>query len=152
MSDELQSLLDQVHLDITTFDFEGRQTPCIELDAKRYDGIMSKIAGQPVSVSTDLNILQDGLGHAFVEVTLAFSRGNIVEKFLVNAETDLGFFVALAETSMLALSSPKSRHGRDNVFMIQLPKPEKAKDALETIQNALVSKTDKTRGGAVTGI
>ena len=42
---------------------------------------------------------------------------------------------------MLALSSPHSQYGKENVFMIQLPRPEKAQDALEIIQNALMPKT-----------
>ena len=138
MSDELKRLLDQVHDGITTFDFDGKETPCIELDEKKYDEMLSKVAGQSLSINTDLNILQDGLGNAFVEVTLTFSRGNIVEKFLVNAKTHLDFFKSLATTSMFALSSPKSNYGKDNVFMIQLPRPEKAQDALEIIENALV--------------
>ena len=140
MSDELQKLLDQVHPGITTFDFDGNETPCIELDGKKYDEILSKVTGQSLSINTDLNILQDGLGNAFVEVTLTFSKGDIVETFLVNAKTDLAFFQALAKTSMLALSSPKSNYGKDNVFMIQLPRPEKAQDALEIIQTALIPK------------
>jgi len=140
MSDELKRFLDQVHPGITTFDFEGKDTPCIELDAKKYDEMLSKVAGQSLSINTDLNILQDGLGNAFVEVTLTFSKGNIVEKFLINAKTHLEFFEALAKTSMLALSSPKSNYGKDNVFMIQLPRPEKAQDALEIIHDALIPK------------
>ena len=140
MSDELKRFLDQVHPGITTFDFEGKDTPCIELDAKKYDEMLSKVAGQSLSINTDLNILQDGLGNAFVEVTLTFSKGNIVEKFLINAKTHLEFFEALAKTSMLSLSSPKSNYGKDNVFMIQLPRPEKAQDALEIIHDALIPK------------
>ena len=140
MSEELKRMLEQVHDGISTFDFDGKETPCITIEDKRYDEILSKIAGQPISVNTDLNILQDGLGNVFVEVILTFSRGNIVEKFLVNAKTDLMFFETLAKTSMLALSSPKSNYGKDNVFMIQLPRPEKAHDALEIIKNALVPK------------
>ena len=138
MSDELKRFLDQVHPGITTFDFDGKQTPCIELDEKKYDEMLSKVAGQSLSINTDLNILQDGLGNVFVEITLTFSKGNIVEKYLVNAKTHLDFFESLAKTSMLALSSPKSNYGKDNVFMIQLPRPEKAQDALEIIENALV--------------
>jgi hypothetical protein len=140
MSDELKRFLDQVHPGITTFDFDGKETPCIELDEKKYDEMLSKVAGQSLSINTDLNILQDGLGNAFVEVTLTFSKGNIVEKFLVNANTHLLFFESLAKTSMLALSSPKSNYGKDNVFMIQLPRPEKAHDALEIIKTALIPK------------
>ena len=140
MSDELKKLLEQVHDGITTFDFDGKETPCIVVEEKKYDDILSKIAGLSLSINTDLNILQDGLGNVFVEVILTFSKGNIVEKFLINASTDLAFFETLAKTSMLALSSPKSHYGKDNVFMIQLPRPEKAHDALEIIQHALTPK------------
>ena len=138
MSDELKKLLEQVHDGITVFDFDGKETPCIVLEEKKYDEMLSKIAGQSLSINTDLNILQDGLGNVFVEIFLIFSKGNIVEKFLVNAKTDLKFFESLATTSMLALSSPKSNYGKDNVFMIQLPRPEKAQDALDIIQAALI--------------
>ena len=141
MSDELNQLLNQVHPDIHTFNFDGKEVPCIELDAKKYDDILSKVAGQSLSINTDLNILQDGLGNAFVEILLTFSRGNIVEKFLVNAKTNLEFFEFLAQTSMLALSSSKSNYGKDNVYMIQLPRPEKAQDALDIIQDALIPKS-----------
>ena len=102
--------------------------------------IRAKIEGQPFSVNTDLNILQDGLGNVFVEIVLTFSVGNISEKFLVNAKTDLSFFEVLANTSMLVLNSPESRYGQDNVIAIQLPRPEKAHDALEIIKNALIPK------------
>ena len=137
MSDELKKLLEQVHEGITTFDFDGKVTPCIIIEEKKYDNLLSKITGLSLSINTDLNILQDGLGHVFVELALTFSKGNVVEKFLINANTDLPFFETLATTSMLALSSPKSYYGKDNVFMIQLPRPEKAQDALEIINRAL---------------
>jgi len=141
MSDELKRLLEQVHDGITTFDFDGKETPCIVIEEKKYDEMLSKIAGQSLSINTDLNILQDGLGNVFVEIVLTFSKGNIIKKFLVDAKTDLTFFESLANTSMLALSSPKSNYGKENVFMIQLPKPEKAQDALEIIKKALQPRT-----------
>ena len=137
MSDELEKLLEKVHPGITVFDFDGKPVPCIILEEKKYDELLSKIAGKPTSINTDLNILQDGLGHVFVEVLLTFSQGGIMEKILVNANHDLNFFQSLAKTSMLALSSPKSTYGKDNVFMTQLPKPEKAHDALEIIEKGL---------------
>ena len=143
MSDELKRMLERVHEGITTFDFDGKETPCIIIEEKKYDEILSKIAGQSLSINTDLNILQDGMGNVFVELVLTFSKGNIVQKFLVNAKTDLTFFESLAQTTMLALSSPKSHYGKDNVFMIQLPRPEKAQEALEIIQNALIPKNQK---------
>ena len=143
MSDELNRLLQQVHDGVTTFDFDGKETPCIVIEEKKYDEMLSKVSGQSLSINTDLNILQDGLGNVFVEIILTFSKGNIVEKFLINAKTDLAFFESLAKTSMLALSSPKSHYGKDNVFMIQLPRPEKAHDALDIIQNALRPRNHK---------
>jgi len=143
MTDELNNLLEQVHDGITTFDFDGKETPCIIIEEKKYDETLSKIAGKSLSINTDLNILQDGLGNVFVEVVLTFSKEEIVEKFIINAKTDLGFFESLVKTSMIALSSPKSNYGKDNVFMIQLPRPEKAQDALDIIKNALVPKNQE---------
>lgn len=149
MSDELKNLSAQVHDGVTTFDFEGKDIPCIILDERKYDQMISKVAGKSLAINTDLNILQDGLGHVFVEVILTFSQGEIVEKLLIDASKDLFFFESLAKTSLLAISSPKSQYGKDNVFMIQLPKPEKAENALEIIIHGL--KQNKNNG-AVTGI
>jgi len=137
MSEDLKKLLQQVHEGITVFDFDGKSVPCIIFEEKKYDDLILKISGKPLSINTDLNILQDGLGHVFVEIVLTFSNSRMVEKILVNANKDILFFQSLAKTSMIAISSPKSIYGRDNVFMIQLPKPEKAESALEIIQNAL---------------
>ncbi|MFZ1077236.1 MAG: hypothetical protein WAN47_07390 [Nitrosotalea sp.] len=133
---ELEELLAQRHKDVTLYDFEGKKVPCIIMEEKRFDDIMRAIAGKPISVETNLNILQDGLGHVFVKMTLHFSQ-EIEEKVLLYANESLEFFEALTETSMLALSSPRSEYGRSNVFMIQLPKPEKTADALEIIKKGL---------------
>lgn len=134
---ELDSLLAQRHKDFTLFDFEGKKVPCIILGEKRFDEIMRAIAGKPVSVETNLNILQDGLGHVFVRMNLDFSQGDIAEKVLLYANESLEFFEALTETSMLALSSPHSQYGSSNVFMIQLPRPERTENALEIIRKGL---------------
>ena len=137
MSDELEKLIAQSHDDVTTFDFEGNEVPCMILEEKKYDEILSKVAGKSLSINTDLNILQDGLGHVFVEIVLTFSEGGMVEKLMINANKHLLFFQSLAKTSMLALSSPKSHYGKENVFMIQLPRKEKAEVALEIIEKGL---------------
>ena len=143
MCDELKKLYEEVHDGVTTFNFDGKDIPCIILSEKQYDEIISKVAGKSLSINTDLNILQDGLGHVFVEIFLTFSQGKIAEKFLINANKDLFFFQSLAKNSMLALSSPNSYYGKDNVFMIQLPRPEKAEDALEIILNGLRQNNQK---------
>lgn len=138
MSDnEMKKLMDKVHLGVTSFNYNGTQVPCVILSEKKFDEIMAKIAGKPVSVDTNLNILQDGLGHVFVEVVLTFSQGNIEEKLLLYANESIAFFESLASTAMLALSSPHSQVGKENVFMIQLPRPEKITNALEIIKKGL---------------
>ena len=135
--DELNELLSKVHKSVTEFNYNGNKVPCIILTERRFSEIMDKIAGRPVSVDTNLNILQNGMGNVFVEITLDFSDGNIHEKILLYANESLEFFESLAKTSMLALSSPHSQIGQENVFMIQLPKPERATNALDIIRRGL---------------
>lgn len=135
--DELQRLLANVHKETTLFDYNGTKVPCIIFEEKQFDNMMKTISGKPVSVETNLNILQDGLGHVFVEISLNFSYGEIGEKILLYANESIEFFESLAATSMLALSSPHSEYGRSNVFMIQLPKPERAVNALQVIKSGL---------------
>jgi hypothetical protein len=136
-NEELEKFLSESHKEVALYDFEGKKVPCIVLDEKKFDNIMKSIAGKPVSVETNLNILQDGLGHVFVRITLQFSQGNIEEKFLIYANENMEFFEALAETTMITLSSPNSQSGSTKVFMIQLPKPERAQNALEIIRKGL---------------
>lgn len=135
--DELNKLLARVHKSITVFNYNSNNVPCIILTERRFSEIMNAIAGRPVSVDTNLNILQNGLGNVFVEITLDFSDGDIHENILLYANESLDFFELLAKTSMLALSSPHSQVGQENVFMIQLPKPEKATNALDVIKRGL---------------
>lgn len=135
--DEINNLLEKVHKSVTVFNYNSNNVPCIILTERRFSEIMNAIAGRPVSVDTNLNILQNGLGNVFVEVTLDFSDGDIHEKILLYANESLDFFELLAKTSMLALSSPHSQVGQENVFMIQLPKPEKATNALDVIKRGL---------------
>lgn len=137
--DEMKKLLEKVHPEIASYDFNNSKVPCIILSEQRYLEIMKKVAGKPISVDTNLNILQDGSGHVFVELVLTFSLGGITEKIWINANASLDFFESLAQTSMLALSSPSSDAGKENIFMIQLPKPEKAVNALEIIKKGLLS-------------
>jgi len=135
--DELKKLLSKVHKSVTTFNYNSTNIPCIILTERRFSEIMDKIAGRPVSVNTNLNILQNGQGNVFVEITLDFSNSDINEKILLYANESLDFFETLAKTSMLAISSPHSQVGQENVFMIQLPKPEKATNALDVIKRGL---------------
>jgi len=141
VNEEMEKLLARVYKEIDIFDFNGKNVPRIILDDRKFDDIMSKIQGKPVSVNTNLNILQDGLGHVFVEITLDFSHGEIHEEFLVYANESLEFFESLANTTMLALSPPNySEVNQDKIFMVQLPKPDKAIEAIDIIKNGLRKK------------
>ena len=143
VNEEMEKLLARVYKEIDIFDFNGKNVPRIILDDRKFDDIMSKIQGKPVSVNTNLNILQDGLGHVFVEITLDFSHGEIHEEFLVYANESLEFFESLANTTMLALSPPSySEVNQDKIFMVQLPKPEKAIEAIDIIKNGLRKKSN----------
>jgi len=143
VDEEMEKLLARVYKEIDVFDFNGKNVPRIILDDRKFDDIMSKIQGKPVSVNTNLNILQDGLGNVFVEIMLDFSYGEIHEEFLVYANESLEFFESLANTTMLALSPPNySEVNQDKIFMVQLPKPDKAIEAIDIIKNGLRKKSN----------
>ena len=137
---ELNELLKNSHKDLSVEDFEGKQVPCIGFEGQKFDDMLSKVAGKPLSVDTNLNILQDGLGHVFVEMLLTFSHGGINEKILVNANEHLEFFESLAKNTMLAIASVTHP---EKIFMIQLPKPEKTYEALDIIKNGLANNHSK---------
>ena len=140
-NNELNELLKNSHKDLSVEDFEGKQIPCIGFEGQKFDDMLSKVAGKPLSVDTNLNILQDGLGHVFVEMLLTFSHGGINEKILVNANEHLQFFESLAKNTMLAIASVNHP---EKIFMIQLPKPEKTYEALEIIKNGLANDHSKS--------
>ena len=139
-NNELNEFLKNCHKDLSVEDFEGKKVPCIGFEGRKFDDILNKVAGKPLSVDTNLNILQDGLGHVFVEMLLTFSYGGINEKILINANENLEFFESLAKNTMLAITSVTHP---EKIFMIQLPKPERTREALEIIQNGLGKNTQQ---------
>ena len=139
-NNELNELLKNSHKDLSVEDFEGKNVPCIGFEGQKFDDMLNKVAGKPLSVDTNLNILQDGLGHVFVEMSLTFSEGGINEKILINANKNLEFFESLAKNTMLAIASVDHP---EKIFMIQLPKPEKTNEALEIIKNGLENTSSK---------
>ena len=141
-NNELNEFLKNSHKDLSVEDFEGKQVPCIGFEGQKFDDMLNKVAGKPLSVDPNLNILQDGLGHVFVELLLTFSHGGINEKILVNANEHLEFFESLAKNTMLAIASVNHP---EKIFMIQLPKPEKTYEALEIIKNGLANDHSKSQ-------
>ena len=136
---ELDEFLKNCHKDLSIEDFEGKKVPCVGFEGRKFDDMLNKVAGKPLSVDTNLNILQDGLGHVFVEMLLNFSHGGINEKILVNANENLEFFESLSKNTMLAIASVNHP---EKIFMIQLPKPKKTKEAYEIIERALLKNTN----------
>tara|TARA_X000001036_G_C20461252_1_gene717550 strand:- start:270 stop:695 length:426 start_codon:yes stop_codon:yes gene_type:complete len=134
VNNELDELLNKSHKDLSVEDFEGKKVPCIGFEGRKFDEMLNKVSGKPLSVDTNLNILQDGAGHVFVEMLMTFSHGGINEKILVNANENLDFFESLAKNTMLAIASVEYP---EKIFMIQLPKPERTREALEIIKNGL---------------
>ena len=139
-NNELDEMLNKSHKYLSVEDFEGKRVPCIGFEGRRFDDILNKVAGKPLSVDTNLNILQDGLGHVFVEMLLTFSHGGINEKVLINANENLEFFESLAANTMLAIASVNHP---EKIFMIQLPKPERTQEAFEIIKNGLEKSTQQ---------
>ena len=139
-NDELEQMLNKSHKDLSVEDFEGKKVPCIGFEGRKFDDILNKVAGKPLSVDTNLNILQDDSGHVFVEMLLTFSHGGINEKVLINANENLEFFESLAENTLLAITSVDHP---EKIFMIQLPKPERTQEAFEIIKNGLEKSTQK---------
>ena len=133
-SKELDDFRARSHKALSIQDFEGKKVPCIEFEGKKFEQILSRVAGKPLSIDTNLNILQDGLGHVFVQMVLDFSYGGIRETILVNANENELFFEALSTNMMLAIASKESP---EKIFMIQLPKPERAIEALDIIKSGL---------------
>jgi len=134
VNNELDELLNKSHKDLSVEDFEGKKVPCIGFEGRKFDEMLNKVSGKPLSVDTNLNILQDGAGHVFVEMLMTFSHGGINEKILVNANENFEFFESLAKNTMLAIASVEYP---EKIFMIQLPNPERTRDALEIIKNGL---------------
>jgi hypothetical protein len=139
-TNELNELVRKSHKDLSVEDFEGKKVACIGFEGRKFDDILTKVAGTPLSVDTNLNILQDGLGHVFVEISLTFSHGGINEKILVNANENFEFFESLSSSTMLAITSVNHP---EKIFMIQLPKPEKTYEAFEIIKNGLEKTSQK---------
>lgn len=118
----------------TLVDFDGKKIPCICVDDKRYDEIMTAIYGKKLAVDTLLDIFHDGQD-VFVDVRFSFLDVGITESYLFHANDMLEFFEALSNTGLIALASSLSGGNSSNVFMVQLPKREPAQNAFNIIKS-----------------
>ena len=117
----------------TLIDLNGKKVPCIYIDAKRYDEIMTAIYGRKLAVDTLLDIFHDGRD-VFVDIRFSFLDVGLNENYLLYANDMLEFFGALSNTGLIALAPNFSVHHASNVFMVQIPKKELAENAFQIIK------------------
>jgi hypothetical protein len=133
--DTIDDFLKNLHKEgVALIDFNENKIPCVYVNPRRYDEIMSGIYGKKLAVDTLLNIFHDERD-VFVDIQLKFPDTALDENYLLYANDILEFFEALAHTGLIALAPDPSVAPNDsNVFMIQLPKKEPAENALKIIK------------------
>jgi hypothetical protein len=125
-------------------DFNGNKIPCIYINPTRFDEIMNAIHGKKLAVDSLLNIFHNGYD-VFVDVKLNFLNMGINENYLLYANDMLDFFEALSNTGLIALAPNLSfAPSSSNIFMIQLPKKEAAKNAFEIIKANIKNKANNS--------
>ena len=120
--------------EISIVDFENKPLACIRIDNKRYFEIMAKIAGKKLAVDMVLDIFHDKT-NVFVDVNMTFLDYDIEENYLIHANNNIDFFRALATTGMIAILPNDSSSSNNNIFLIQIPRIDAAKRALDQIRS-----------------
>lgn len=131
----LKDFIENLHKEGTgLLNYDGNNVPCIYVDSKRYENIISSTYGKKLAVDTLLNIFHDGT-HVFVDIQMEFLDSNREEYFLVFANEMLEFFEALSKTGLIAIVPQMEYYGNQNIFVIQIPKIESAEKAFEIIKS-----------------
>jgi hypothetical protein len=131
----LKDFIENLHKEGTgLLNYDGNNVPCIYVDSKRYENIISSTYGKKLAVDTLLNIFHDGT-HVFVDIQMTFLDSNREEYFLVFANEMLEFFEALSKTGLIAIVPQMEYYGNQNIFVIQIPKIESAEKAFEIIKS-----------------
>ena len=131
----LKDFIENLHKEGTgLLNYNGNNVPCIYVDSKRYENIISSTFGKKLAVDTLLNIFHDGT-HVFVDIQMKFLDSNREEYFLVFANEMLEFFEALSKTGLIAIVPQMEYYGNQNIFVIQIPKIESAEKAFEIIKS-----------------
>ena len=131
----LKDFVENLHKEGTgLLNYDGNNVPCIYVDSKRYENIISSTYGKKLAVDTLLNIFHDGT-HVFVDIQMKFLDSNREEYFLVFANEMLEFFEALSKTGLMAIVPQMEYYGNQNIFVIQIPRIESAEKAFEIIKS-----------------
>ena len=139
VSESMEDMLARSHNDVDTLDMDGIDVPLILLDGVEYTKVMNwyhaSLSKGWRTISTDLDIMQDYMGHVFVDIVLTFGNGETL-KVLINANQHLAFFQRLANCGVLAVGTGATAN---NTIMIQMPKMHRAEDALHMIEDGLAA-------------
>jgi len=115
--------------DASLIDYEGNPIPCINIDSKRYDEIIKKVAGKKLAVDVLLDLFHD-TKHVFVDILMTYLDYDFDENYLLYANEMLQFFEALANTGLIAIApSTTGTVSEGNLLVIQLPKKDNAMNA-----------------------
>ena len=118
----------------TLVEFSGAKVPCIILNSKEYEQILSNVRDKKVRVDTVLDIFYDGQD-VFVDVQIKLLGSEFDQNFLLYANDMVEFFEALAASGLISVAPDSQQQpNSQNLFMVQLPKKDAAERALEIIK------------------
>ena len=119
--------------DASLIDYNGYPIPCINIDSKRYEEIIIKVAGKKLAVDVLLDLFHD-TKHVFVDIMTTYLDYGFDENYLLYANEMPQFFEALANTGMIAIAPETAQSASEgNLLVIQLPKKESALNAYNQI-------------------
>lgn len=115
--------------DASLIDYNGNAIPCINIDSKRYDEIIRRVAGKKLAVDVLLDVFHDSK-HVFVDILMTYLDYGFDENYLFFANEMPLFFEALAKTGLIAISpSSTDSASQGNLLVIQLPRKDSAEGA-----------------------
>jgi hypothetical protein len=88
----------------TLVEFSGTKVPCIVLNSKGYEQILSNVRDKKVRVDALLDIFYDGRD-VFVDVQVKLLGTEFDQNFLLYANGMVEFFEALAESGLISFAS-----------------------------------------------
>jgi hypothetical protein len=114
--------------DASLIDYNGNAIPCINIDSKRYDEIIRKVAGKKLAVDVLLDVFHDSK-HVFVDILMTYLDYGFDENYLFFANEMPQFFEALAKTGLIAIAPSSTDSSQGNLLVIQLPRKDSAEGA-----------------------
>ena len=89
--------------DASLIDYNGNAIPCINIDSKRYDEIIRRVAGKKLAVDVLLDVFHDSK-YVFVDILTTYLDYRFDENYLFFANEMPQFFEALAKTGLIAIA------------------------------------------------